>query len=209
MAQTKGLRIQYRPLGEIQKWDRNPKGHDIPKIIASIERFGFNDVPLVDEEKQVLRSGHGRLQALEQMKTEGRSLPKNLRKKGDEWLVPTLAGVSFDNEKEAEAFALAVNRLVELGRWDETMLSSVLKDMDNLAGVGWDETQVQRLLANAELTAAIDSQKLDDPELAGPDTRTGRPILIYRDETERNMWLDKLGMPHDFSGVCITTEDMA
>ena len=68
-----------------------------------------------------------------------------------------IRGVSFENEREAEAYLLADNRLVQTGGWDEAKLTEILRDLQDaeaLTGVGWSEDQVAEMLALADGTAA-------------------------------------------------------
>ena len=35
------LEVRYVPIGDVHPWEKNPKKHNIPAIIASIKRFGL------------------------------------------------------------------------------------------------------------------------------------------------------------------------
>jgi len=142
-------RIEYLKLDDVVEWDRNPKDHDIGAIILSIRRFGFQAPLLVNDQTGVLMAGHGRLHALMQMRNGGESLPDGIHRDGDDWLVPAVRGAELPPE-EAEAYALADNRLVELGGWHEEVLGELLVETAKwgvgLEGVGWDEEEVNELL---------------------------------------------------------------
>lgn len=118
--------LRFVPLGDLVRWPRNPKNHDLPRIRASILRHGFV-LPLVEDENSgKLVAGHGRLEVLEALHAEGAPPPKRIQVKKGKWLVPVLSGVSFPDEASAEAYLLADNRLVELGGWDAKELLSFL-----------------------------------------------------------------------------------
>lgn len=115
----------------------------------SIARFGFVSPIIIDERTGQLVAGHGRLDALQQMKTTGQPPPERIISKNGEWLVPVIRGVTFKDTTEAEAYALADNRLVEAGGWDEEALATVLSDLaaqDALQGIGWDRDDVDQIL---------------------------------------------------------------
>ena len=66
-----------------------------------------------------------------------------------EWLIPVIRGTEFESEEEAEGYLVADNRSVELGGWDETVLSQVLADFaahDALEGTGFDGDDLDALL---------------------------------------------------------------
>ena len=88
MAATGDMKLQWVPLGEAMKHERNPKDHDEALIRASVLRFGFNDPLAVNEATGKLLEGHGRLTVLQQMKVDGDSPPARVkvRKKDGEWL---------------------------------------------------------------------------------------------------------------------------
>ena len=61
MPQPRTLRVEYVPLGDVKIARRNPKGHDLATIRASILRHGLGDVAgIVDERTGRLVAGHGR-----------------------------------------------------------------------------------------------------------------------------------------------------
>ena len=123
-------RIEYVAIDEIRRWSRNPKLHDQDELIESFDRFGFVAPLIYDETQQQLVAGHGRLNALTAMKERGDEPPERIKVEGDKWLVPILRGIGFANEDEAAAYAIADNRLVEAGGWDNQATIDILLDMD-------------------------------------------------------------------------------
>jgi len=103
------------------------------------------------------------------MKTSGQNPPERIKLAEDgEWLVPVVRGISFNSDTEAEAYALADNRLAELGGWIEDKLAGVLKDlaeMDALDGVGWDEDDVDELLKNIEVPFGEEPEEAPEPQI--------------------------------------------
>jgi hypothetical protein len=56
--------IEYQPLDELRPDPRNPKGHDVAGLRASLGRFGYAEPITVDERTGLLVSGHGRRELL-------------------------------------------------------------------------------------------------------------------------------------------------
>lgn len=149
----KGLaRVEFELLDSIQVAKRNPKGHNLAEISASIKRFGFVAPLLYNEGTGKLVAGHGRLAALKLMREHGDSQPAGLQ---GEWEVPVIRGLTFANDREAEAYLVADNRLVELGGWDAD-LKEMLKDIsDNtelaLEGVGYTDADLEMMLNGGQV----------------------------------------------------------
>lgn len=138
------------PLNEIVRLRRNVKSHDLGAIHQSYGRFGFLERIVVNRVTGRLLHGHGRVDALQQMKASGKGPPPGIEAQGDGWLVPA---DYVELPEEEEAAALALNRLTELGGWNDEALAAVLSDLaaqDLLAGTGFDEDDVDSLLAFAK-----------------------------------------------------------
>jgi len=143
-------RIEYMPLSKLVRAPRNPKSHDLGAIHGSVGRFGFVAPFILDDTTGKLVAGHGRLDALQQMKASGKPAPARVQVEGGEWLVPVVRGVSFEDEREAEAYLVADNRTTILGGWDEETLAQVLGDLaaeSVLEGTGYDGDDLDGLLA--------------------------------------------------------------
>ena len=100
-------------ISALQPYTRNARTHSrwqIKKIAASIERFGFVNPVLIDENNLII-AGHGRVAAAKQLG----------------WAeVPTLRVEHLD-ETEKRAYILADNRLAEEAGWDQEMLAIELQ----------------------------------------------------------------------------------
>ncbi len=142
---ARDIRVEYIALEDLKRWKRNPKDHDVGQLHRSIGRFGFVNPMIVNERTGELLAGHGRLDALQQRQTEGKAAPDGVRQDNGRWLVPVVRGVSL-TAKEADAYAIADNRLVELGGWNEAQLVEVLKGLDSFEGMGYDADDLDALL---------------------------------------------------------------
>src|SRR3990167_2169811 len=136
-------------LDKIRGLPQNPKEHDIGEIVVSIERFGFLDPIVINSVTGNLIGGHGRVDALRWLKVQGKKIPEGIGVDKDSmWLVPQY--VVRVAEQDEGAAAVALNRLVERGGWDETRLLAVLDDLaargkEALEGIGFDGDDLDRM----------------------------------------------------------------
>lgn len=181
--------LEYMPLEKLQRAFRNPKDHDIGTLHESMKRFDFVSPLIINEETGRLVVGHGRLDALQQMKANGQKPPSRIIEKDKSWHVPVIRGVCFKDEKEAEAYILADNRLTELGAWHQDQLVQVLSDLaadeKDLIGIGWDAEDIDELIkansANAETISGPEAQIDKAEELQNKwQAKRGQVWLIGR-----------------------------
>lgn len=174
------IEIEYLPLSEIVEADSNPKDHDIGQIYQSIKRFGFTQPIMINENTGKLLAGHGRLQTLQQMKQAGEKTPNRIKEKDDEWLVPVLKGISFEDDMEAQAYLIADNRLTELGGWNTGELVETLQDLIegglDLDGVGYDFDDLESMVNQIDDTGIFDVDVLPDAD----DEETSVKIVVGR-----------------------------
>jgi len=184
-------RIERVALSEVRRWAKNPKKHR-PEIGASIARFGFVAPLVVDERTGELVEGHGRLEVLKKMRDAGNAPPARIGTEGADWQVPVLRGLAFESDDEAAAYAVAANRLVELGGWDEVGLGAMLKELaegPGLEGLGWNEAELDRALAKATAPAEGFDPAGETPQYAAGAVR---PLAFYFEGEEYAMVLGKL-----------------
>lgn len=174
------LELRYLPLAQARQWDENPKKHDIPALIRSIENHGFGDPPKFDATLGALVYGNGRAQALERMRQEGREPPRGigLTEDGD-WAIPVLLGVDSESQAAAIAFAIDHNNLTLLGGdlgfadllqiWDEEGLQALLADTPDAGSLLASLTQadVDSLLLGPDFepVGEEDQSRLDEKKL--------------------------------------------
>ena len=174
------IEIEYLPLSEIVEADSNPKDHDIGQIYQSIKRFGFTQPIMMNENTGKLLAGHGRLQTLQQMKQASEKTPNRIKEKDDEWLVPVLKGISFEDDMEAQAYLIADNRLTELGGWNTGELVETLQDLIegglDLDGVGYDFDDLESMVNQIDDTGIFDVDVLPDAD----DEETSVKIVVGR-----------------------------
>lgn len=164
------------PLQSIKPATRNPKDHDLGELVVSLQRFGFVGSLLIDTRTGRLLAGHGRLEALQQLRQKGlRPAGIELAEDGD-WLVPVERWTS-SNDVEAEAFIVAANRIGERGGWNQPMLEQVLADLARggdaaLAGIGFDLADVDDMISKLTTDNATSGDVDAVPE-------EPKPLQIY------------------------------
>jgi len=165
---NENLRIVFMPLSKLRPAARNPKDHDIGAVILSYREFGFITPGVINETTGTLVVGHGRAEALLEMKRDGEDPPRRIQVKGKgkdkEWMIPFLRGIAFKDDEEAEAFVIADNKLSELGGWNWGLLPEVLSDLKkrNLLKVtGFDEDDLDKMLKDLEAPPEFPSPNHD------------------------------------------------
>ena len=127
--------IKEIPVSELKPWPKNPRKHDVDRLVKSIEAFGFRSplvVNKVNGQYQV-EAGHGRLLAAKKLGLK--SLP---------------CVVVEDDEVTAEAYAVADNRLQDLTEWDMPALKDILEGLDtgafDMESIGYNEKELEELM---------------------------------------------------------------
>ncbi len=171
----------------------NEKSHDLPDIMASIERHGFTTPAEVDERTGLIGAGHGRIEALAALCEADKAPPKRIHVDTEtgEWLVPLLRD-SLDTEDDLDAadYRITANRLTEKGGWVPERLAATLTELraaGRLEGTGFTAPDLDALLA---------SIPKHDPEPA-PDqsarliTRRSVLVDVGTDQQQRDL-IDRL-----------------
>ena len=149
-----------RPVGDLQPWARNPRDNDsaAERLSYTIAAHGWTNPILLDRTGRIV-AGHTRYKAA-------------LRLGLDE--VPT---ITLDAEgAEADAIALADNRLSELAEWDAEGLGALLRELDgqglDLDAMGWPDDDLADLLATLDPPPTPDApEPTEAPE--EPDSQRG------------------------------------
>jgi DNA modification methylase len=155
------LRLEYLPMAQIAPAPKNPKGHHLATVGASLKRFGYVAPMVMDEATGRLVVGHGRLEALRAAKEAGAPPPDrvSLDPATGDWLVPVMRGVAFRDAKEAAAYLIADNQTTILGKWDDAELGALLAEVaqsGDLSGIGFSTRAIDRLIREASGAAAED-----------------------------------------------------
>lgn len=132
------LEIAYLPVASLCPDPANPRMHSkrqIEQLARSIAVFGFNVPILIDKKRRVI-AGHGRVAAARLLKVES---------------VPTIH-LEHLSEAQRRAYAIADNRLTEIGEWNERLLAEQLKaladvELDfNLEVTGFEMAEIDTMI---------------------------------------------------------------
>ncbi len=163
-----GLTIKRVALDSLHLDPANARAHDahnLSAIEASLARFGQAEPLVVQAGTGRVIGGNGRLVAM--------------RKLG--WERCDVVELNLESV-EAVALGIALNRTGELASWDEPALGRLLEELqqeDALLGVGFDDAEIDALLA--ELGDALEPGDVDDP---GPEAPPDEPVTRTGD-----LWL--------------------
>ena len=161
----------------------NPRDNDkaVPQVAASLQRFGWQQ-PVVARPTGEVIAGNTRLKAAQSLGTKE---------------VPV---VWFEGgDLDALAYSIADNRTGEIASWEEASLAALLtelKDEDSLDGIGFEEDDIDRLLAG------LDDNNYDELEDAGAEEAPENPISEVGD-----LWI--LGDHRLLCGDSTKAEDVA
>ena len=151
MTEPQDLSIEYIPLHELRKMERNPKLHS-PDIEESYEKYGYVDPVIIDEGSGKLVAGHGRVERLEIMQEEGKGPPERIKMDSTgAWLVPVIRGVTFESQDQAEEYGVTSNALVIAGGFNEAELEALIEEagMDPILGMDV-EADVAHIMSEVE-----------------------------------------------------------
>jgi DNA modification methylase len=148
-------KVVYVPVGDLVPMEANPRknAEAVPKVMASIQRFGWTNPILARREDRVVIAGHTRLEAAKRL---------GLEKAPVIWL--DLDPVS------ARLYNLADNKLNEVAEWDDEALSTILaellaEDAQGVAIAGFSEADLDALLR--QVGGSPSNEDPDDvPEVA-------------------------------------------
>lgn len=156
----------------------NPKLHDLRGVIASIEKYGLQELPKFDGKAGFIKAGNGRIEALAQMELEGAALPRGVAKEKSSgaWVMPLIAGVDARDLAQAQAYLIDSNNLTMSGghfnqqdvakMWDYQGYGKLLQELKDQGeySVSVGEEEVDSLLKNLLRTLPSDAPVIELPE---------------------------------------------
>ena len=148
----RNLQIEQTPIHALRPHPQNARTHSkrqIRQIANSIQRFGFCNAILVDDDLTIL-AGHGRVEAAQLLGLTS---------------VPTVR-LSHLSEADKRAYVIADNRLAEKAGWDRNLLAIELQGLIDIGFevelTGFETPEIDLLLDEAleaaGLTPAADDQ---------------------------------------------------
>jgi ParB-like nuclease family protein len=112
------MKIEYTLVRELRPYRNNARTHSkkqVRQIANSIEKFGFCNPVLIDNNKQII-AGHGRVEAAKLLGIDA---------------MPTCR-LSHLSEADKRAYILADNKLAEKAGWDKELLAIELQGLIDL-----------------------------------------------------------------------------
>src|SRR5437667_2950612 len=112
------MKIEYALVRDLQPYSNNARTHSrkqIRQIAKSIQKFGFCNPVLINDQKQII-AGHGRVEAAKLLGIHA---------------VPTMR-LSHLSETDMRAYILADNKLAEKAGWDREVLAIELQGLLDL-----------------------------------------------------------------------------
>jgi len=157
---------------------REHSDRNIEAIKKSMAKFG-QQKPIVISEDNVILAGNGFWTAAKALGWEDIAAVRS-----------TLEGA------KATAYAIADNKTGELGGWDYDRLADQMREFNRQLqeATGFADFEMESLLKEDwEAPEPSDAQQSEGGGSAATEW-LGRFILTYRDETEKQMWMERLGM---------------
>jgi ParB-like chromosome segregation protein Spo0J len=158
------LHVEQTPINALHAQRHNARTHSkrqIRQIANSIERFGFCNPILVDDNSTIL-AGHGRVAAAQLLGLEH---------------VPTVR-LSHLSEADKRAYVIADNRLAEKAGWDRSLLAIELQGLIDIgfevAVIGFETPEIDLLLDEALEAAGFTPVADDDVPKAASGPATSR-----------------------------------
>ena len=169
------LKITYKNPADLRAYARNARTHDaeqVAQIVRSIERLGFANPVLIDENNEII-AGHGRTLAALELGLE--EIP-----------VIVLAGLT---ETEKKALRLADNQIALTSGWDVDLLASEIAaihtedeefDLDTL---GFSTDEIDAYLDHVEALIEADDYSTKAAQPVRPEPRGEEPREHGRDNS--------------------------
>ena len=153
------IAAEWTAIGNLIEWDKNPRfnNHAVENVAVSIQRFGFASPIIAQKGSNRIIAGHTRFKAAKKLGLD---------------FVP----VRFMDLTDAEADALAIadNKIGELSKWDDNVLKELIRDLEDEFPpdtLGFSELEIEKLFEHttdwddfADETLE-DSSELDDSSM--------------------------------------------
>jgi DNA modification methylase len=163
-------KMELVAVARLKPYGANARTHSkkqIRQIADSIQRFGFTNPVLIDDEGMIV-AGHGRVAAAKLLKLTA---------------VPALR-LSHLSDAEKSAYILADNRLAEKAGWDKELLAIELQGLIELDFdveiTGFDMPEIDLVLEDADEAKR---------ESSGPEDKVPDPLPSFTVSALGDMWI--------------------
>jgi hypothetical protein len=162
--------IELVPVEQLLPYKANARTHSrkqIRRIANSIERFGFTNPVMIDDQNGII-AGHGRVEAAKLLGLSG---------------IPALR-LSHLSEAERRAYIIADNKLAQKAGWDREILAIELQgliDLDfDVELTGFEMGEIDILLHDVDEATS---------EAAGPEDESPEPLPGPSVSQAGNVWV--------------------
>jgi ParB family chromosome partitioning protein len=175
------MNITLIPISEIKPFENNPRYNEdaVPAVAESIRQFGFKQ-PIVVDKNNTIVCGHTRYKAAQQLGLTD---------------IPCLIADDLTPE-QIKAYRLVDNRTAEFAKWDFALLSNEIKELVDVGfdikDLGWDAGAIDAFIGTPTEQAGLPDTQ--DNKL---DEGAGKFILAYKDDAEKRIWCEALGIEGD------------
>jgi len=175
------LTSEMVPVGDLVPWSRNPRNNDAAadRLAYTIQTHGWTTPILAQTSTSRIIGGHTRMKA---------ALKLGLTEVPVVWLDV--------DDRQADAIAIADNRLGEMAEWDGDELGALLRELEadgaDMAAIGYDDDELQAVIDG--LTP--DGDEWDDGPELNTDEQMGdlefRVVVECDSESEQTMAIEML-----------------
>ena len=154
------LQLEQWPISRLVEYERNPRKNDdvVDRMAQAIMEFGFR-IPIVARSDGLVVDGHLRLKAARVLGLD---------------TVPVVLADEL-SETQIKAFRLLANQSANWAEWDELLLSAELNDLlaedYDLSLIGFDDAELEELLAGEVDTETASREGEDDVPADPPEPR--------------------------------------
>ncbi|MEN6369495.1 MAG: ParB/Srx family N-terminal domain-containing protein [Thermotogota bacterium] len=177
---------------------RNPNHHparQLELLAKIIKSQGWRSPITISKRSGFVVRGHGRYEAAKIMQVT--EVPVDYQ--------------HYSSDAEEWADLIADNRIAELAEFSIPELKEILKGIDtgeiDLDLTGFEHADIEKLMAWAPGDKDMPDD-LPDPGVSGTDDSMGKLILVYQNETERQRWLELLGLKGRAEQVVFSLADL-
>ncbi len=174
---------EWVPIDKLVPWAKNPRKNDVAArhLAEKIRRFGFVAPAVVWPARDMLVAGHARLKAMHLLLADDPAFtPRGAPGPG---MVP-VRFYDFKDEREAEEYALADNKLNDVAEWDALALFDLKTDEGfKLEELGWSLDELTDLSDVADGKATASFAAMDGRAATAP-RKTMVSVLVACDDAE-------------------------
>ena len=182
-------KIEMVSIENLVPYENNARinGVAVPKVAASIKKFGFNVPIVLENNSNVIVCGHTRLRAAMMLRDE----------EGYDLNMLPCVRVGDLTKEQIRAYRLADNKTAEISQWDFDKLEKELADIGksiDMEEFGFIDTSIQ--MEESGLPPELKGRNLEPEQLGhkGEEAKAESRIMIVFDEERRHELEEMMGV---------------